>query len=90
MEDDSAEMSATATGGKTPTQSPTSLEQMYAALLSHDATVSRHENRLRGQEAAYNRHEQILLEFQQNVSAPGMVSAIHNPTDATLEQNPTG
>lgn len=69
MQDDSAEMSARQTERDAPAQSPSSIEQMYAALVSHDATVSRHENRLRGQEAAYSRHEQILQELQQNVSA---------------------
>lgn len=64
MDEDSAERRTPSDG-----DTPTTLEQMYAALVSHDATVTRHENRLRGQEAAYSRHEQILQELQQNVSA---------------------
>lgn len=69
MEDDSAEMRTTQTARDAHARSPTSIEQMYAALANLDVTVSHHENRLRGQEAAYSRHEQLLQELQQNVSA---------------------
>lgn len=88
MQDDSAEMSARQTESDAPAQLPTSIEQMYAALVSHDATVSRHENRLRGQEAAYSRHEQILQELQQNVSA--LLARSPPSTSPTLARaNPT-
>lgn len=61
MEPDSAEKSDSQ---PSPTaRAATSTEQLYAAVVSHEATVSRHESRLTSLEAAFARQQQALRDL---------------------------
>lgn len=62
MEEDSAETQQTSSSKKP------SLEQLYAAVVCHDTTVLRHEQRLQTHESAFGRHEQLLHEIHQTLT----------------------
>lgn len=64
MEPDSAEAKALSQSPWTPT----SADQLYAAVVSHEAMVSRHEARLTHHEAAFTRQQQAFLGLQQTLT----------------------
>ena len=69
MDKDSAETAhPQPTQATSPPPAPTTADQLYAAVVSHDATVSRHESRLRTHDSVFGRHEEALQDLQQTVS----------------------
>lgn len=67
MDEDSAETQKMQPKQQTSPPRPSTMDQMYAAVVSHDATVLRHEELLRTRDSAFSRHEQLLHQIQQTL-----------------------
>uniref|UniRef100_A0AAQ4PJ43 Retrotransposon gag domain-containing protein n=1 Tax=Gasterosteus aculeatus aculeatus TaxID=481459 RepID=A0AAQ4PJ43_GASAC len=64
-------------------RTPASADQLYVAVVSHDATVTRHDARLTLHEAAFTRQDQVLQGLQQTLTArlpPPVPSGVPVPT----------